>query len=39
MLGGDTVSSLCVPPELFDWALSQTALLDPGIFWWPRCSL
>ena len=31
VLGGDTVSSLCVPPGLFDQALSQPALLDPGI--------
>ena len=31
MLGGDTVSSLCVPAGLFDRALSQPALLDPGI--------
>ena len=31
VLGGDAVSSLCVSPGLFAWALSQLTLLDPGI--------
>ena len=31
VLSGDTVSHLCVPPGLFDRALSQPALSDPGI--------
>ena len=31
MLSGDTVSSLCVPPVLFDRALSQPVLSDLGI--------
>ena len=39
VFGGDDVSSLCVPPGLFDRALSQPALSDLGILVCNRCSL
>ena len=31
VFSGDTVSSLCIPPVLFDRALSQAVLSDLGI--------